>query len=287
MLEEDKDAHAIAMHVAKTSGLLHELYIDKTVEGVARHENVQELLNSIRSFVDNEENEDKSLGAFLQTVSLLTTADEEDDGDRDKVTMMTIHGAKGLEFKHVFVVGMEENLFPSQMMLKSRDDLEEERRLFYVAITRAEKQLTLSYAQQRYTWGKMTFCEPSRFLEEIDSRYLRQGDKGIPTGFEAPRKVPVSAPGPKAGEPVKRSPAATQLRPVQAARPVEAHVPSPDFTPSDTRGLKAGDRVEHPKFGFGEVKKTEQMGSTAKATILFEKEGEKTLLLSFAKLRIL
>jgi len=284
MLEEGKDAHAIAMHVAKTSGLLHELYMDKTVEGVARHENVQELLNSIRSFVDNDENEDKSLGAFLQTVSLLTTADEEDDGDNDKVTLMTIHGAKGLEFRQVFVVGLEENLFPSQMMLKNRDDLEEERRLFYVAITRAEKQLTLSYAQQRYTWGKMTFCEPSRFLEEIDSKYLRLGDKGIAQSFETAR-TPASAPRPVVGEPVKRT--AAHLRPVQAARPVEAHVPTPDFVPSDTRDLKAGDRVEHAKFGFGEVKKMELVGPTAKAVILFEKEGEKTLLLSFAKLRIL
>lgn len=285
MMEEGKDAHTLAMHVAKTSGLLHELYMDKTVEGVARHENVQELLNSIRSFVDNDENEDKSLSSFLQTVSLLTTADEDDDGDAEKVTLMTIHGAKGLEFKHVFVVGLEENLFPSQMMLKSRDDLEEERRLFYVAITRAEKQLTLSYAQQRYTWGKLTYCEPSRFLEEIDSRYLRFGDKGIPQTFEpsfAPKKQatrPVVI-----GEPVKRA-SANALKPVQP--PVQAHVPSADFEPSDTSKLKVGDKVEHQKFGFGEVKKLEAFSGSTKAHILFEREGEKTLLLSFAKLRIL
>lgn len=285
MMEEGKDAHTLAMHVAKTSGLLHELYMDKTVEGVARHENVQELLNSIRSFVDNDENEDKSLSSFLQTVSLLTTADEDDDGDAEKVTLMTIHGAKGLEFKHVFVVGLEENLFPSQMMLKSRDDLEEERRLFYVAITRAEKLLTLSYAQQRYTWGKLTYCEPSRFLEEIDSRYLRFGDKGIPQTFEpsfAPKKQatrPVVI-----GEPVKRA-SANALKPVQP--PVQAHVPSADFEPSDTSKLKVGDKVEHQKFGFGEVKKLEAFSGSTKAHILFEREGEKTLLLSFAKLRIL
>ncbi|MFS0490412.1 ATP-dependent helicase [Leadbetterella byssophila] len=285
MMEEGKDAHTLAMHVAKTSGLLHELYMDKTVEGVARHENVQELLNSIRSFVDNDENEDKSLSSFLQTVSLLTTADEDDDGDAEKVTLMTIHGAKGLEFKHVFVVGLEENLFPSQMMLKSRDDLEEERRLFYVAITRAEKLLTLSYAQQRYTWGKLTYCEPSRFLEEIDSRYLRFGDKGIPQTFEpsfAPKKQatrPVVI-----GEPVKRA-SANALKPVQP--PVQAHVPSVDFEPSDTSKLKVGDKVEHQKFGFGEVKKLEAFSGSTKAHILFEREGEKTLLLSFAKLRIL
>ncbi len=285
MMEEGKDAHTLAMHVAKTSGLLHELYMDKTVEGVARHENVQELLNSILSFVDNDENEDKSLSSFLQTVSLLTTADEDDDGDAEKVTLMTIHGAKGLEFKHVFVVGLEENLFPSQMMLKSRDDLEEERRLFYVAITRAEKQLTLSYAQQRYTWGKLTYCEPSRFLEEIDSKYLRFGDKGIPQTFEpsfAPKK-PATRPV-VIGEPVKRA-SANALKPVQP--PVQAHVPSVDFEPSDTSKLKVGDKVEHQKFGFGEVKKLEAFSGSTKAHILFEREGEKTLLLSFAKLRIL
>lgn len=287
MLEEGKDAHTIAVHVAKTSGLLHELYMDKTVEGVARHENVQELLNSIRSFVDNDENDDKTLGAFLQTVSLLTTADEDDDGDMEKVTLMTIHGAKGLEFKHVFVVGLEENLFPSQMMLKNRDDLEEERRLFYVAITRAEKQLTLSFAQQRYTWGKLTFCEPSRFLEEIDSKYLRLGDKGLPSQIDAPVARKPGATRPVViGEPVKR-PAATQLKTVTPPKPVEAHVPSPDFAPSDTSVLKVGDRVEHPKFGFGAVTKMEQAVGSTKAVIQFEKEGEKTLLLSFAKLRIL
>lgn len=287
MLEEGKDAHSIAVHVAKTSGLLHELYMDKTVEGVARHENVQELLNSIRSFVDNDENDDKTLGAFLQTVSLLTTADEDDDGDAEKVTLMTIHGAKGLEFKHVFVVGLEENLFPSQMMLKNRDDLEEERRLFYVAITRAEKQLTLSFAQQRYTWGKLTFCEPSRFLEEIDSKYLRLGDKGLPSQVEGPSvRKPGSARPLVIGEPVKR-PAATHLKTVSPPKPVEAHVPSPDFAPSDTSALKVGDKVEHPKFGFGEVKNMEKAVGSTKAVIHFDREGEKTLLLSFAKLRIL
>lgn len=281
LLEDNKDAHYIALHVAKTSRLLHELYMDKTVEGVARHENVQELLNSIRSFVDNDENEDKSLGAFLQTVSLLTNADQDDDPTAERVTMMTVHGAKGLEFKHVFVVGMEENLFPSQMMIRSRDDLEEERRLFYVAITRAEKQLTLSYAQQRYNWGKVSYCEPSRFLEEIDRKYLRLGDKGLKRTAETaktnvfePKEIPL------------RSPAA-KLRQVQAPKQTAEHVPSADFQPSDISNLKAGDKVEHQKFGFGEVKRLDTLGASAKAIVHFESVGEKTLLLSFAKLRIL
>ncbi|CAN1578374.1 UvrD Superfamily I DNA and RNA helicases [Spirosomataceae bacterium] len=287
MEEEGKDAHTIAMNIAKTTGILHELYIDKTVEGVARHENVQELLNSIKQFVDNPENEDKTLGSFLQTVSLLTNADQEEDGDPDKVTMMTIHGAKGLEFKHVFVVGLEENLFPSQMMLRSREDLEEERRLFYVAITRAEKKLTLSYAEQRYNWGKLNFCEKSRFIDEIDPAYLKFDDRGssyTPKGFDfesfGRKERPVVT------VPPTRSQAIANLKPVSQAKPAPVHVPTVDFVPSDTKNLKPGDKVEHQKFGYGEVKKLDNLGPTAKAVIYFDSEGEKTLLLSFAKLRI-
>jgi DNA helicase-2/ATP-dependent DNA helicase PcrA len=167
---EQKDAYEVASHVAKTSGLVRELYEDKTVEGLARYQNVQELLNAIKQFVDSEENEDKSLATFLQSVSLLTNADTtEDPNDKDKVTLMTVHSAKGLEFKHVFLVGLEEDLFPSQMMLQSQADLEEERRLFYVAITRAEKKLMISYAESRYQFGRLKSCEPSRFIDELDS----------------------------------------------------------------------------------------------------------------------
>jgi DNA helicase II / ATP-dependent DNA helicase PcrA len=290
-ISQGKDAHIVALHIAKTSGLLHELYSDKTVEGLARHENVQELLNSIKQFVDNPEIEDKSLGAFLQNVSLLTNADTQDENDADTVTMMTIHGAKGLEFKHVFVVGMEENLFPSQMMLRNKEDLEEERRLFYVAITRAEKRLTLSYAEQRYTWGKVTFCEKSRFLEEIDPKYLKvleapqvSQDRG---GFDMPSW---SRPTSKPIEPMASQKARTlaNLKPVSSIKPSQGvYVPSLDFQGSDTTNLKGGDKVEHQKFGFGIVKKVDFLGPTAKAIIDFEGEGEKTLLLSFAKLKII
>ena len=171
---EGKDAYEVASHVAKTSGLVRELYEDKTVEGLARYQNVQELLNAVKQFVDSEENEDKSLATFLQSVSLLTNADTtEDPNDTDKVTLMTVHSAKGLEFKHVFLVGLEEDLFPSQMMLQSQADLEEERRLFYVAITRAEKKLMISYAESRYQFGRLKSCEPSRFIDELDSTYLK------------------------------------------------------------------------------------------------------------------
>ncbi len=282
LLEEGKDAYEVAMHIAKTSGLLHELYIDKTIEGMARHENVQELLNSIKQFVDNDENEDKTLSSFLQTVSLLTNADQEEDGDNDKVTMMTIHGAKGLEFKHVFVVGMEENLFPSQMMLKNRADLEEERRLFYVAITRAEKKLSLSYAESRYNWGKLNYCEPSRFIEEIEPRFL-----SLSSPRTRPEKQEPAFPEKREQLPQTKNQVISNLRPVSAAKPVQAHVPSEDFKPSDTTHLAVGNRVEHPKFGFGKVTKIDPNGNTTKATIVFDNEGEKTLLLSFAKLRII
>ena len=169
-LKQGKNAYDTAAYVAKHSGLLKELYDDKTVEGRVRYDNVQELLNAIKGFVDDDEVEDNSLEAFLQQAALVSTADTE--VDEDAVTLMTIHMSKGLEFKHVYVVGMEENLFPSQMMLGSREDLEEERRLFYVAITRAEKQLHLSFALQRYRFGSLISCEPSRFLEELDPQYI-------------------------------------------------------------------------------------------------------------------
>lgn len=282
MIDSDANAFEVAEHVAKTSGIIHELYQDKTVEGLARHENAQELLNSIKAFVDDEENEDKSLGAFLQTVSLLTSADDQDNQDTDKVTLMTIHGAKGLEFNNVFVVGMEENLFPSQMMLKSREDLEEERRLFYVAITRAEKELTLSFAQQRYNWGKVNMCEPSRFLEEIKEEFVVHAySKNTPARLQ--RRGLNKAGGDKPKAPSRPS-VARNLKPVSSAKP--SHVPSADFKPSDTQNLKVGDEVEHQKFGFGKVLKLDNNNGSVKAIVHFKNVGEKTLLLSFAKLRI-
>ena len=298
----NKDAYEIASHVAKASGLLKELHEDKTVEGLSRYENVQELLNSIKQFVDNPDTEDHSLASFLQTVSLLTTADEDDpDGDNDRVTMMTIHGAKGLEFNHVYVAGMEEDLFPSQMMLQSRADLEEERRLFYVAITRAEKKLVMSYAESRYQYGRLKPCEPSRFLDEIDPKYL-QFARNIRRAVEETQRVPqgfVRRVDNQSGVVSNNLPLSNksgistttsnliQKKPVVNSAPA-TYVPSPDFAPSDTKNLQEGDRVEHLKFGYGKVKKMDVNGNDRKATIEFEGGvGEKTLLLSFAKLRII
>ncbi len=292
---QQKDAYEIAAHVAKASGLLKELHEDKTVEGLSRYENVQELLNSIKQFVDNPDVEDKSLSSFLQTVSLLTTADDDDpDGDNDRVTMMTIHGAKGLEFNHVYVVGMEEDLFPSQMMLQSRADLEEERRLFYVAITRAEKKLVMSYAESRYQYGRLKPCEPSRFLDEIDPKYL-QFAKNIRRAVEETQRLPQGFVR-KVDKPVSSTITNNNPTPVSSLIQKKAsvnaapasYVPSPDFAPSDTRNLQEGNKVEHLKFGFGTVKKMDINGNDRKAIIVFEGGvGEKTLLLSFAKLRIL
>jgi DNA helicase-2/ATP-dependent DNA helicase PcrA len=281
---EGKDAYEVASHVAKTSGLVRELYEDKTVEGLARYQNVQELLNAVKQFVDSEENEDKSLATFLQSVSLLTNADTtEDPNDTDKVTLMTVHSAKGLEFKHVFLVGLEEDLFPSQMMLQSQADLEEERRLFYVAITRAEKKLMISYAESRYQFGRLKSCEPSRFIDELDSTYLKMA--------KTPGKKDVSN-----YRPVQKTGFVEKSTNVSAAQLIQKpkqntnyqHVPSADFKQSDPMRLQEGQRVEHQKFGFGTIAKLEINGAERKAHITFEQGvGEKTLLLSFAKLMII
>ena len=272
----EKDAYEAASYIAKQSGLLRELYEDKTIEGLSRYENVQELLNAIKEYVDNEENTDKSLGAFLQEVALLTSVDEDKDDDHDKVTLMTIHMAKGLEFKNVYLVGMEEDLFPSQMMLSSRADLEEERRLVYVAITRAESKLFLCYAISRYRFGRLKSCEPSRFLEEIDSRFIKVSRK-----FQ---KEPVM---PTQTSHYAKSLVSGVKKPIQ--KPLNnnyAHKPSADFKPSDTSGLLEGMKVEHPKFGFGQVLTIDAEGANRKAKVIFDNFGEKTLLLSFAKLKI-
>jgi DNA helicase II / ATP-dependent DNA helicase PcrA len=291
LLLAKKDAYEVAAHVAKTSGILKELYEDKTVEGLARYENVQELLNAIKEFVDNPETEDKSLSSFLQTVSLLTTADEkEDDGDNDKITLMTIHAAKGLEFKHVHIVGLEEDLFPSQMMLESRADLEEERRLFYVAITRAEKKLTFSFAESRYHYGRLKLCEPSRFLMEVDQMYLKM------SSVAAPPKPRFNGDDTYASRSKDEMPSAGSMNFVrtlaqktaqrQVPQPTVTHTPSAGFAPSNTADLAVGQQVEHAKFGYGTVKALDQNGTDRKAVIQFDTAGEKTLLLSFAKLRI-
>jgi len=279
---EREDAYETASFIAKQSGLLKELYDDKTIEGLNRYENVQELLNAIKEFVDNTEGEDKSLEAFIADVALLTDADNQDPNDTNYVNMMTIHSAKGLEFKHVYIVGMEEDLFPSQMMLNSRADLEEERRLFYVALTRAMQKVTLSYALSRYRFGRLKSCEPSRFIEEIDPEFVKVDRK-----FNSSEPMGSMNNGSSNSMYARNLVAQRKTSQPKVPPGKKLHTPSADFKPSDTRSLDVGMRVEHPKFGFGNVVKMDIDGANRKATIEFELFGEKTLLLTFAKLRIL
>lgn len=274
---EKKDAYDTAALVAKNSGILRELYEDKTVEGLSRYENVQELLNAIKEFTDDPTREDTSISAFLQDVALLTDEDR-NKSTEDSVTLMTIHMAKGLEFNYTFIVGLEEELFPSQMMLQSRADLEEERRLFYVAITRAKKKLFLSYALNRYRFGRLKNCEPSRFLEEISPEFIKVN-----------RKFSSSEPISPSMNYVTKNFVSNMKRQNTDKRFAKAvnHKPTANFKASDTSKLAVGQKVEHPKFGFGVVELIDEQGSNRKAKVVFEEAGEKTLLLSFAKLRIL
>ncbi len=280
---ERKDAYQAASYIAKNSGILRDLYADKTVEGLNRYENVQELLNAIKEYVDNTENEEKSMTSFLQEIALVSATDQDKSDDQDVVTMMTIHMAKGLEFKYIFVVGMEEDLFPSQMMLSSRANLEEERRLFYVAITRAQHKLYLTYALNRYRYGRLKTCEASRFLEDIDSQYIKVNKLlKANENFVNDTLNKVTAPNNQYAKNLISS-----VRSTNNPNHKNFHRPKGEFTPSDTSILEKGMKVEHAKFGFGVVTLMEVQGANRKAKVKFENFGEKTLLLSFAKLKIL
>ena len=286
-------AYDVAHHISSQSGLLKELHNDKSIEGLSRYENIQELLNGIKEFSEREELEDKSLTRYLQDIALLTGDDkvEEKEGDSDTVSLMTIHAAKGLEFSRVYVVGMEENLFPSQLSLNSRSDLEEERRLFYVAATRAEKKLTLTYALTRYRWGSLIHCEQSRFIDEIDPRYLEL-DTGTAAAapdnsfFDDERKAWNNGSG---GGEERLSFSRPKPKPNNVpAKPVlvKKHIPTANFAADNPAAIQEGMEVEHEKFGFGSIIKLEGRLPDAKATVLFKDAGQKQLLLKFAKLRI-
>ncbi len=280
------DAYETALYIAQHSGILKELHSDDSVEGRSRYENIQELLNGIKEFAEREDIEDRSLAIFMQDIALLTNDDRQDDKDQDTISLMTIHSSKGLEFKHVYVVGLEENLFPSQLSLTSRSDLEEERRLFYVAITRAEKKLTLTYSTSRYRWGTLTSCEPSRFINEINPSYLElEISKTVKsafsnTGMDTERK---SWSQPRELAPKSNS-AAPRFK-TTAVLP-KAHVPTPGFTPDVASSFQNGMEVEHEKFGFGKIIQLEGTPTDLKATVFFQGLGNKQLLLKFAKLRI-
>lgn len=287
------DAYETALYIAQHSGILKELHTDDSVEGRSRYENIQELLNGIKEFAEREDIEDRSLAIFMQDIALLTNDDRQNDKDADTVSLMTIHSAKGLEFKNVFVVGLEENLFPSQMSLTSRTDLEEERRLFYVAITRAEKKLTLTYATSRYRWGTLTSCEPSRFINEINPSYLElEVAKPTKTSFDDGRfnneRKSWSQQRESVGKPKISSPASssTVIRPKTTSILPKAHVPTAGFAPNAANEFQNGMDVEHEKFGFGKIVNLEGSLPDVKATVFFQGLGNKQLLLKFAKLRI-
>ncbi len=283
------NAYDMAFAVGKQTGLVAELYNDKSVEGLARYENVQELLNSIKEFTETPDEEgeigDRSLGAYLQQITLLTDADEKDK-NADAVRLMTIHAAKGLEFPCVFVVGLEENLFPSAMSMYDRADLEEERRLFYVAVTRAKQRLWVTHASSRYRFGSLVQNEPSRFIDEIPEAYL---DRSF-TGAAHRNTTPFSGPGNPLNQGFERMPSLKKLADkLEKDKRVAAssHSPSPDFKPDNPDAMQAGMKVEHPKFGLGTIQSIEGNAANRIATIDFGEEmGVKKIVLNYAKLMI-
>ena len=288
---ETASAFDLGHHIAQHTALLRELHKDKTPEGVARYENVEELLAGMKEFSDavDPANPDalRTMGDFLVDVALLTDADQ-DDGDDDKVSLMTIHAAKGLEFPYIYVVGLEENLFPSQMALNAREELEEERRLFYVALTRAEKRATLSYALTRYRWGQLIQNEPSRFIEEIDEQYLNlptvSARRPEPFDFNTAR-TSFYKPMPSGSGPRTTTQPKPGMKKVSAAAPVAAA--ESGVAPASSGGIAPGVEVKHARFGKGKVLKLEGEEPNVKATVFFPSAGQKQLLLKFAKLEVL
>lgn len=275
-------AYDAVNYIAKHSGILTELYKDNTTEGNSRVENVQELINAAREFSDQLDLEDRSLRAFLAEIALFTDQDSQ-EGNDDFVTLMTIHAAKGLEFKSVFVVGLEEGLFPGVMAQQSREDLEEERRLFYVAVTRAEKRLTLSHARSRFRYGSVQYNEPSRFLDEIDERYLKlppapSKPMGTPSGRHPSSPYALNQPMP--GRPLRTD---ERVRPV----PSPSVPTSGDFPAADPSQMAPGVEIEHSKFGRGTVVRVDGSTNDPRAVIRFVVGGEKTIILKYARLRVL
>lgn len=283
-----QSAYDLAQHIAKSSGILKELYTDKDKgpEEVERYQNIEELLAGIKEFtVQRGEDEQAILSDYMIDVALLTDADNDKDDDKNKITMMTIHSSKGLEFPHVFLVGLEENLFPSQLSINSRTELEEERRLFYVAVTRAEKTCTISYASSRFQWGNLVSSEPSRFIAEINQDYLNFENpygSSMGGGRSLNSGRPVTERGFVGGlNKTTAAPSAGSLKSLSdlSSKPATSEAMNLD--------LKVGYNVEHDRFGKGKVTKLEGTGVDKKATIFFPHAGAKTLLLRFAKLTVL
>ena len=308
----DTSAYDLAKRIVNASGLITMLREDDDPDNPNRIENIEELLNGIQEYCereemitpgDNETDEEgepqpaepsiKTLDMFLQQVLLLTSEDKDDEKDADKVSLMTIHAAKGLEFPYVYVVGMEENLFPSMLSINSRQELEEERRLFYVAVTRAETQLTLSYAMMRFQYGNTSYQEMSRFVEEIDPRFIMmpRQQSAFPKPGNPPRKI-YGIGTPKASalstgmtEPQGANRFLKRKEVHQPARSVNG--PTMGNSPTEIAAIQPGMTVSHAKFGVGKVLTVESSGDSRKAVIFFENIGQKQLMLKFAKLTII
>ena len=306
------NAYDLAKQIVYNSGIITLLRNDDDPDNPNRIENIEELLNGIQEFCEKEdqfeevENEEvwdsedelqqqdnsqlKTLDQFLQQVLLLTSEDKGDDKDADKVSMMTIHSAKGLEFPYVYVVGMEENLFPSIMSIASRQELEEERRLFYVAITRAERQVTLTYALTRYQYGNSSCQELSRFVEEIDPKYIELPRRQksfpnvgeLPSAFRGIKGIKYSPEAEQGSAPRASQPKPKNLKPVATA----AKGPTAQNSAETINAIQPGMVVRHEKFGTGKVLSCEGTGNSRKATVFFEGVGQKALMLAFAKLTI-
>lgn len=268
----DENAYDAANFIANKSGMLKELHQTDNPEMLNRWENVQELLNAAKEFTEDEDNDSDKMDAFLAEISLFTDQDEKLE-DLNFVTLMTIHAAKGLEFESVFVTGLEEELFPNFMSMQSRAELEEERRLFYVAVTRAKERLTITFCKSRYRFGQLQYNEPSRFLSEVEEQFVN---------FHTFRRerTPVSR---TSSLPLRGTPAASAI-PMRSRK----RAMTPDtFEADDLTNLADGMNVEHSKFGPGQVLKVEGSGNERKATVFFTDKGEKVLLLKYAKLKIL
>jgi DNA helicase-2/ATP-dependent DNA helicase PcrA len=276
------NAYDLAQTIAKSSGILKELYSEKEKgpEEVERYQNIEELLGGIKEFTINQgEDDDKSLAEFMIDVALLTDADADKGDEKNHVTLMTIHSSKGLEFPHVYLVGLEENLFPSQMALNSRSELEEERRLFYVAVTRAKDTCTLSYATSRFIWGNLVSSEPSRFIEEIDPKHLN---------FEAQQRgmgKSLSGRASQFDQPFTGGLNRTNSSPASSFKSL-SQLDNSKVKTGATLDLKVGYNVLHDRFGKGKVTKLEGQDADKKATIFFPHHGSKTVLLRFANLTI-
>jgi DNA helicase II / ATP-dependent DNA helicase PcrA len=266
------DAYTFAIDVLEKSGIMKLMSEEKSVEGQTRYENVQELLNAMKEFTESDDEDEKGLVQYLERIALLTDVNSDTDSN-NKVTLMTVHSAKGLEFKHCFLVGIEENLFPSQMSMSSEKDIEEERRLFYVALTRAEKTATLSYAETRRHWGKFTNCSPSRFINEIDSRYLDLSE--MSSMFMAKQAFIEKSEQARFSSFKKEAPMANFKR-------VQPSSSSEPFESSNTGDLREGLTVEHSTFGVGKIDQVD----ADRVVINFGNYGTKTLLMKFAKLKI-